>query len=171
MRFLNGVGEGPEISDMLPFSANLDFQNSISFAKGCYLGQELTARTYHTGIIRKRIFPFVVISKLPEIGNTQEVAANVDLNLHDETFNENLANKVIKNKNGQTIGKVLSFKNNVGLAVVNYLKLEKEGNYFGTIDQHMCQIYQLLWTHKKIQAYIKRLKDKQIDVFEEDAAA
>ena len=31
--------------------------HGVSFQKGCYLGQELTARTHHTGIIRKRIMP------------------------------------------------------------------------------------------------------------------
>jgi tRNA-modifying protein YgfZ len=31
--------------------------NGISYSKGCYLGQELTARTHFTGMTRKRIFP------------------------------------------------------------------------------------------------------------------
>lgn len=29
----------------------------ISFSKGCYIGQELTARTHHTGVVRKRLMP------------------------------------------------------------------------------------------------------------------
>lgn len=29
----------------------------MDFRKGCYVGQELTVRTYHTGVIRKRILP------------------------------------------------------------------------------------------------------------------
>lgn len=29
----------------------------VDFRKGCYLGQELTVRTYHTGATRKRILP------------------------------------------------------------------------------------------------------------------
>ena len=32
----------------------------MSFNKGCYLGQELTARTFHTGVIRKRVMPFTI---------------------------------------------------------------------------------------------------------------
>ncbi|XP_057976724.1 putative transferase At4g12130, mitochondrial isoform X2 [Malania oleifera] len=31
--------------------------NAISFDKGCYVGQELVARTHHRGIIRKRLLP------------------------------------------------------------------------------------------------------------------
>lgn len=30
---------------------------TVDFRKGCYLGQELTVRTYHTGATRKRILP------------------------------------------------------------------------------------------------------------------
>ena len=32
----------------------------MSFQKGCYIGQELTARTYHTGVIRKRLMPIKI---------------------------------------------------------------------------------------------------------------
>ena len=31
--------------------------NPVDFRKGCYVGQELTVRTYHTGNTRKRIMP------------------------------------------------------------------------------------------------------------------
>ena len=36
---------------------NLDYLHGVNFHKGCYIGQELTARTHHTGVIRKRILP------------------------------------------------------------------------------------------------------------------
>jgi len=45
--------------------------SSVDFRKGCYIGQELTVRTYHTGVIRKRIFPVALhdLSKpLEEVG-------------------------------------------------------------------------------------------------------
>lgn len=32
--------------DSIPLESNLDLVGSISFAKGCYVGQELTARTH-----------------------------------------------------------------------------------------------------------------------------
>lgn len=32
----------------------------MDFRKGCYVGQELTVRTYHTGVIRKRILPVLL---------------------------------------------------------------------------------------------------------------
>ena len=34
---------------------------AVDFRKGCYVGQELTVRTYHTGVIRKRIIPVEII--------------------------------------------------------------------------------------------------------------
>ena len=45
-RLLNGLPEGLEISGNIPLEMNLDFLNYISFSKGCYIGQELIARTY-----------------------------------------------------------------------------------------------------------------------------
>jgi len=34
--------------------------NGISLKKGCYLGQEVVSRGLMTGIIRRRVFPFVI---------------------------------------------------------------------------------------------------------------
>lgn len=42
---VNGIGEGPELFNRIPLECNLDLLNYISFKKGCYIGQELTART------------------------------------------------------------------------------------------------------------------------------
>lgn len=35
----------------------MGFTFAVDFRKGCYVGQELTVRTYHTGVVRKRILP------------------------------------------------------------------------------------------------------------------
>ena len=43
-----------------------DYLHGVSFHKGCYLGQELTARTHHTGVIRKRILPLRLTEDLPD---------------------------------------------------------------------------------------------------------
>ena len=62
-RILNGVPEGQsEIpkETALPLESNLDIMGGIDFRKGCYVGQELTIRTHHTGVVRKRILPVVV---------------------------------------------------------------------------------------------------------------
>ncbi|KAJ1355906.1 hypothetical protein KIN20_013481 [Parelaphostrongylus tenuis] len=60
-----GIAEGyEELGGLLPFQVNSDFLNMLSLDKGCYIGQELTARTAHTGVIRRRILPFKCESPL-----------------------------------------------------------------------------------------------------------
>ncbi|KAH9625274.1 hypothetical protein KSS87_023526 [Heliosperma pusillum] len=59
-RLEQGVAEGPnEIpkGEAIPLEYNLAGLNAISFDKGCYVGQELVARTHHRGVIRKRLLP------------------------------------------------------------------------------------------------------------------
>lgn len=59
-RYLRGVAEGQkEIprEETLPMNANIDLMKGIDFKKGCYIGQELTIRTHHTGVVRRRILP------------------------------------------------------------------------------------------------------------------
>jgi folate-binding protein YgfZ len=58
-RMVHGLAEGPEIVNKIPLECNLDLLNYISFSKGCYVGQELVARTKHKGLVRKRILPFL----------------------------------------------------------------------------------------------------------------
>ena len=62
-RHFHGIPEGPKDilpGKSLPLECNVDFMNGISFSKGCYLGQELTARSHFTGVIRKRLVPIVL---------------------------------------------------------------------------------------------------------------
>lgn len=43
----------------IPLEYSLDYLHAISWTKGCYIGQELTARTYYLGMVRKRVFPIM----------------------------------------------------------------------------------------------------------------
>ncbi|SGY23447.1 BQ5605_C019g08939 [Microbotryum silenes-dioicae] len=56
-RLLLGIPEGQADLASLPLEGNLDFLGAIDFKKGCYVGQELTARTHHKGVVRKRQVP------------------------------------------------------------------------------------------------------------------
>ncbi|CAJ2506003.1 Uu.00g001330.m01.CDS01 [Anthostomella pinea] len=62
-RYLHGVaeGQGEMIREQaLPLDSNMDLMGGIDFRKGCYVGQELTIRTKHRGVVRKRILPCVL---------------------------------------------------------------------------------------------------------------
>jgi folate-binding protein YgfZ len=59
-RYMYGIAEGHseiEPGRALPHEFNLDHTNAVDFKKGCYVGQELTIRTQHTGVVRKRVLP------------------------------------------------------------------------------------------------------------------
>lgn len=46
--------------EVVPLEFNIDGLAGISFTKGCYVGQELMARTHFKGVVRKRLMPFVL---------------------------------------------------------------------------------------------------------------
>jgi len=52
----------------LLLEAWFDALGGISWTKGCYMGQELTARTRYRGLVRRRLFPVRVEGPLPEPG-------------------------------------------------------------------------------------------------------
>lgn len=45
---------------------NFDELNAIDYNKGCYVGQELTARTHYRGEVRKKIFHIKLLAKIAE---------------------------------------------------------------------------------------------------------
>ncbi|KAH6850392.1 putative transferase CAF17, mitochondrial [Chaetomium sp. MPI-CAGE-AT-0009] len=62
-RYQHGVAEGQRElrhNQALPHESNLDATGGVDFRKGCYVGQELTIRTEHRGVVRKRVLPCVL---------------------------------------------------------------------------------------------------------------
>lgn len=78
--------------------------NGISFTKGCYIGQELTARTHHMGVIRKRLFPVQLSGPLP-VGS---IAPGTS----------------VLTKSGQAAGKYRAGLGDVGLALLRSEKIK-----------------------------------------------
>lgn len=104
-RYKVGLSEG--IWDLppghcLPLESNLTFLNGVAFDKGCYIGQELTARTHYTGVIRKRLMPLILKS---------ETEVKTDA-----------SNASVENSAGKVCGKVRNVMGKYGLAL---LRLEE----------------------------------------------
>jgi hypothetical protein len=94
-RLTLGIPDGG--TDILPeknflLEANFEELNGVSFTKGCYVGQELTARTKHRAKIKKRLFQLT----------------------YDGTLNP--GDKITRD--GTEIAEVRSFANGQGLALV-----------------------------------------------------
>ena len=58
-----------------PLEFGLDALNAISFDKGCYIGQELTARTKHRGVVRKKLYKVTSEHDLSGVAPGAEIQA------------------------------------------------------------------------------------------------
>ncbi|KAG8666276.1 ccr4 associated factor [Fusarium poae] len=122
-RYLNGIPEGQdEISKehALPQETNMDIMHGIDFHKGCYVGQELTIRTRHRGVVRKRILPCIVYEN--------EHAPPTTLQYHADSASSSLesvtADMIPRDtsigrfeKRGRSAGKWLKGVGNIGLGL------------------------------------------------------
>ena len=71
-RLTLGVAEGSRdmiIGKSTLLDANFDLLHGISWTKGCYVGQELTARMHHRALIKKRMFPVKIEGAAPAPGS------------------------------------------------------------------------------------------------------
>ncbi|MEO3435495.1 folate-binding protein [Inquilinus sp. CAU 1745] len=70
-RLALGVPDGSQdltVEKSTLLESNYDELNGIAWDKGCYLGQELTARTKYRGLVKKRLVSAKVDGPLPEPG-------------------------------------------------------------------------------------------------------
>ena len=95
------VPEGDDFGSdkMFALDADLGELHAISFDKGCYVGQELTARMKHRGMARKRLLALATQSGIP------------------------LARDVSVTANGQEIGAVASVYGPRGFAIIRLDRL------------------------------------------------
>ncbi|XP_047964168.1 putative transferase At4g12130, mitochondrial [Salvia hispanica] len=112
-RLEKGVAEGStEIpkGEAIPLEYNLVGLNAISFDKGCYVGQELIARTHHRGVIRKRLIPVRFLSS-----NGKEVEQQVSP-----------GSELIDNASKKKAGTVTTALGSRGLALIRVEEAFKE---------------------------------------------
>lgn len=84
LRKLAGVAEGSELKGKIAGESNQEFLNAVSFSKGCYLGQELTARVQYTGAIRKRVMPLLITDLNIEIPRPWLMASQIQQGRADD---------------------------------------------------------------------------------------
>lgn len=71
LRLSLGVPDGSRdlvLDKSILLESGFDELNGIDWQKGCYVGQELTARTKYRGLIKKRLMPVTVEGPLPPPG-------------------------------------------------------------------------------------------------------
>jgi folate-binding protein YgfZ len=76
LRLSLGVPDGSRdlpVEKALLLESGFDELNGVDWKKGCYMGQELTARTKYRGLVKKRLFPVSVEGALPAPGTIIEL--------------------------------------------------------------------------------------------------
>ena len=116
-RYLRGVQEGQseiQSEKALPQESNIDYMSGISYRKGCYVGQELTIRTHHTGVVRKRALPVM----LYPLGEAEPEAMAYDPSVDVEIPPlESIMDRVTKEGRQRGLGKFLTGMGNIGIGV------------------------------------------------------
>jgi len=71
LRLSLGVADGSrdlQVEKAILLEAGFDELHGVDWDKGCYMGQELTARTKYRALIKKRLIPVQIQGQLPEPG-------------------------------------------------------------------------------------------------------
>ncbi|CAL3969261.1 hypothetical protein PZA11_006145 [Diplocarpon coronariae] len=116
-RYLKGVPEGQDElprEHALPQESNIDFMGGIDYKKGCYVGQELTIRTHHRGVVRKRILPVMLYGKDEEAPAALEYMPRKELGVEGIPRETGIGRI---NKRGRSAGKFIMGMGNVGLGL------------------------------------------------------
>lgn len=130
-RYSLGIGEGvknfPQ-GKCFPLECNCDYMHGVSFHKGCYIGQELTARTHHTGVVRKRLMPLIFEKPVSE-----------------QDFSEDAE---IKSPDGQAVGKLRGVCNSVGIGLLRVEKVLPLETLI-VAGKHNCATMRPIWWPKE----------------------
>jgi folate-binding protein YgfZ len=89
-----GIPDGARdisVDKMLWLEANGDLLNGVSFTKGCFVGQENTARMHHRAKVRKRLIPICLEGDLADDNRTIQAGAQEAGTLMSHVHNKGLA--------------------------------------------------------------------------------
>lgn len=82
--------------------ANFDALNGVDWNKGCYMGQELTARTKYRGLVKRRLMPVSIEGEAPPAGTPLMT-------------------------DGKEVGEMRSSRDGLGIALIRLDRLEETG--------------------------------------------
>ena len=105
LRLSLGVPDGSRdlvLDKSILLESGFDELNGVDWDKGCYIGQELTARTKYRGLIKKRLFPVRIDGPTPEPG-------------------------AILTFDGHEAGEMRSSRDGIGLALLRLEAVDKPG--------------------------------------------
>ncbi len=80
-----------DVEKTVLLEANFDILNGIDWNKGCYLGQELTARTKYRGLVKRRLVTVAVDGAPPSPGTSVESDGKAVGILHSVSGNRAIA--------------------------------------------------------------------------------
>lgn len=72
IRVRSGVPDGSRdmpVDGAILLENGIDVLNGVDWNKGCYMGQELTARTHYRGLVKRRLIPVEIDGPAPEPGS------------------------------------------------------------------------------------------------------
>lgn len=119
-RILHGVPEGADDireESSLPLESCMDYMHGVDYHKGCYIGQELTARTHFTGVTRKRIMPVVIGDST---GGKLELDAQASRDAETGTDV-----RLVAGERSRSAGRLLSGMHNISLALLRLEHVER----------------------------------------------
>ncbi len=105
LRMARGIPDGSRdmvVDKAILLEDGFDELGGVAWDKGCYMGQELTARTKYRGLVKKRLMPVRIDGPVPEPGTILE-------------------------QNGSEAGEMRSGRNGVGLALLRLDALRDGG--------------------------------------------
>ncbi|CAI4217859.1 unnamed protein product [Parascedosporium putredinis] len=122
-RYLYGIAEGQDeipIEHALPLEYNMELLGGIDFNKGCYVGQELQARTKYLGIVHKRVLPCMLYDG-PAPPEVLEYRPDASVSAADAPGDSSIS-RILKegekpSRRDRKPGKWIAGVGNIGLAV------------------------------------------------------
>ncbi len=108
LRLKLGLPDGSldfDVDRTLILEGNLEELNGVDFEKGCYVGQEVTARMKHRASLKKRLLPVILDGALPVRGTE------------------------ITDENGRKIGDIRSGRDNMAIGYFRLAHIEFDKTY------------------------------------------